>query len=555
MAIVTSKFTLLTCLFIHVQIVIGDWWISYCSHGYWSLVWNSVRGFIYLLYPLCGWVAEMYSRKLIIMQWAFVVLLINSAISSIAGFAFLSKHSQHFSLVVATFIIICLLGLGMFEANAIQFGMDQMLEASSEQLSSFIHWYYWCAHVGPLLMFYISVTVYYFARNCVINVGREYQQVVHNLGWIVTLSSSIQLILSVLALIATAYYKRKFQIEQISRNPLSIVYKILKYSYHHKYPERRSAFTYWENEIPSRIDVGMQKYGGPFTYEQVEDVKTMFKLLLLMVSLFGFHLSGDSYSFSSYTMKTMGCPSFGPLFMFVLNPEHIPSLVVVLAIPFYQLVIKKSPCGISLSLFKRIWIGLLLCLIAEACQCFYGLLMEKVEFTCPSINYLPRPSYQQQCLVANIKINYNSSCDYFCPSAITRTLTVDLSFVIPLIHGIAYVLVFLSVQEFICAQSPSAMKGIMIGVWYFMTSIKYFAVNNLDVHPRLLDTMPWYLYHGSKGIGIFGSIFAFSVVCRTYRYRERNETVNEQAIIEDVYERELLMNSDTLDSRANYSST
>ena len=33
--------------------------------------------------------------------------------------------------------------VAMFEANVIQFGMDQMLEASSAQLSAFIHWYYW----------------------------------------------------------------------------------------------------------------------------------------------------------------------------------------------------------------------------------------------------------------------------------------------------------------------------------------------------------------------------------------------------------------------------
>ena len=42
------------------------------------------------------------------------------------------------------FFVTGLAGLGMYEANAIQFGMDQMLEASSEQLSSFIHWYFWC---------------------------------------------------------------------------------------------------------------------------------------------------------------------------------------------------------------------------------------------------------------------------------------------------------------------------------------------------------------------------------------------------------------------------
>ena len=76
----------------------------------------------------------------------------------------------------------------------------------------------------------------------------------------------------------------------------------------HKYPIKRSAFTFWENDIPSRIDLGKEKYGGPFTYEEVEDVKTMFRLLLLMFSLFGFHLSGDVTSAYFYNMRVSHVP-------------------------------------------------------------------------------------------------------------------------------------------------------------------------------------------------------------------------------------------------------
>uniref|UniRef100_A0A1X7TFB2 Uncharacterized protein n=1 Tax=Amphimedon queenslandica TaxID=400682 RepID=A0A1X7TFB2_AMPQE len=39
----------------------------------------------------------------------------------------------------------------------------------------------------------------------------------------------------------------------------------------HKYPENCSALTYWEEEAPSRLDLGKDKYGGPFTEEEVED--------------------------------------------------------------------------------------------------------------------------------------------------------------------------------------------------------------------------------------------------------------------------------------------
>ena len=53
-------------------------------------------------------------------------------------------------------IITGLIGFGMYESNAFQFGMDQMLEASSEKLSSFIQWYFWCVNVGPLFIYCVS---------------------------------------------------------------------------------------------------------------------------------------------------------------------------------------------------------------------------------------------------------------------------------------------------------------------------------------------------------------------------------------------------------------
>ena len=77
-------------------------------------------------------------------------------------------------------------------------------------------------------------------------------------------------------------FKRHLTIEPAGHNSYTMVYKVLKYAWQHKCPERRSAFTYWEEDIPPRIDLGKSKYGGSFSTEEVEDVKT-FLLLLLML--------------------------------------------------------------------------------------------------------------------------------------------------------------------------------------------------------------------------------------------------------------------------------
>ena len=51
------------------------------------------------------------------------------------------------------------------------------------------------------------------------------------------------------------------------------MYRVTKFARQHKVPIPRSAFTYCGDDIPSGLDPGKSKCGGPFTTEQVEDVK------------------------------------------------------------------------------------------------------------------------------------------------------------------------------------------------------------------------------------------------------------------------------------------
>ena len=68
-------------------------------------------------------------------------------------------------------------------------------------------------------------------------------------------------------------------------NPVKLIIKVMNFVRQHKQPIRRSAFTY--GEIPSRLDVAKERYGGQFTTEQVQDVKSFFSILMVLLSLFG----------------------------------------------------------------------------------------------------------------------------------------------------------------------------------------------------------------------------------------------------------------------------
>ena len=120
--------------------------------------------------------------------------------------------------------------------------------------------------------------------------------------------AGLQLVCACVGLCLLVYYKKHFNIDRTGEHPLKLIYQVLKYAWKHKCPENRSAFTYWEEDIPPRIDLGKSKYGGPFTTEEVEDTKTFLSILLLLLSLLGFHLSGHGYSVLEQLMHKQ-CPS------------------------------------------------------------------------------------------------------------------------------------------------------------------------------------------------------------------------------------------------------
>ena len=91
------------------------------------------------------------------------------------------------------------------------------------------------------------------------------------------LMAGIQLVCASVGLLLLVCSRRHFNIDRIGENPLTLIYRVLKYALKHTCPENRSVFTYWEEDIPPRIDLGKSKYGGPFTTEEVEDTKTFFR--------------------------------------------------------------------------------------------------------------------------------------------------------------------------------------------------------------------------------------------------------------------------------------
>ena len=539
-----NRIILIGSLLIHVQPFIYNYWLVDIIRIETSVSLTTTKALMLLTYPLCGWITEIFSQHKLIIKCSFIMSLIGSVflLFGTLMFAFSFGFLTIVGLVIAMFMNLA--GLAMFESNAIQFGMDQMLDASSDQLSSFIHWYFWCSHVGQLLVYYGCVTVIAYSRDCKIHLDDYRHNFNFHSGLSLVLLSGLQTTATIIGLVASNGIK---QHNQSSRNPIKLIYKVLKYSYQHKYPERRSAFTYWENDIPSRIDLGKDKYGGPFTYEQVEDVKTLFRLSLLILSTFGFHILGEGYSLTYHIMNTYGCPSAVPFYAVIANPTQFTLIVVLIGIPAVQVVKKYFSFFHSHSLTK-LWFGLLLSAAIEALHPLYALLLEQKAFYFHCHEAGIHSGYNrtllQKCFLANINTVTNTTCSHFChdPTISTEQYKIYLAMIPLILYGLTYLLIFMTTLEFISAQSPNSMKGLLIGIWYSTQSIRCLVADILDKNPAWLDTQPWTIYHGIKGVGIILSLLLYSLLYKCYHYRERNETINEQYMIEQQYEEELRRN-------------
>ena len=137
------------------------------------------------------------------------------------------------------------------------FNIDQFIGATADELSNVIYWHGFGYPLGYALVRTMS---------CLITDGLYCQAI--------CLSGSGVTITVVIA----TYYLLKHHIDTtpLVGSPIKLIVKVLNYARKNKYPKNRSTLTYLEESAPSRLDLGKDKYGGPFTdEEEVEDVKNV----------------------------------------------------------------------------------------------------------------------------------------------------------------------------------------------------------------------------------------------------------------------------------------
>ena len=213
--------------------------------------------------PFAGWLADVYLGRYRVIRWSMWIMWIASVLATVSSVVaqMVNRYQHLHTSILFVLLIIASVGLGGYWANVIQFGLDQLQDASTTEITAFISWFMWTNMSGANTLNYVYTCV-----------KKEYH-IFGQLYVCTCLSTALILLFLTKSLLAK---------EPVTQNPFKLVYRVIKFAVKNKYPRCRSAFTYCEDELPSRLDLGKHKYGGPFTTEQVEDVKTFLRLLTVV---------------------------------------------------------------------------------------------------------------------------------------------------------------------------------------------------------------------------------------------------------------------------------
>ena len=399
-----------------------------------------------LTLPIAGWLADICFGRYKVINWSmwtiWTTFMLVTASTVIAQFV--DTYNYINSYVNGVLMVIGAIGLGGFQANIIHFGIDQLNDASTSEITSFISWYIWCAYSS-----YLAVDLTIKGLDC----AQRDTQLFEILIICVLLSA---------ALTSTLLFSHWLVKEPVTQNPFKMVYNVVRYAIKHKQPTHRSAFTYCEDELPSRIDFGKSKYGGPFTTEQVEDVKTFIRLLAVIFVaslLFGLKIAISMLTAQLSNQLVTRRDIIGRVLSKCYSEELTQRILHyswVIVIPVYEFIFYPlfSRCLVAVSSPIKLMFGLLLHIPA-----IVALMVLVVVARHSYLNYNTSNNDTIQCIFHEADGALSSSLDY-------RWMTIP-----NLLYSLSITAITIGALEFLISQAPYSMRGLLMGSAYGMLAL------------------------------------------------------------------------------------
>ena len=459
--------------------------------------------------PLVGWLADVCIGRHKMVCWSLWIMWITFLLATVSSLTaqLVESYTKTDKYTTLILNIIAAVASGIFQANIIQFGLDQLQDASTDEITSFISWCVWTVISGGIIVDYALICI-----------NKQY------------LLLAKLLVCFCLSMAVILYFSADNTLikEPVTQNPFNLVFQVIKYAIKNNKPRFRSAFTYCEDDLPSRIDFGKNKYGGSFTTEQVEDVKTFLRLLpviflgstqvstIFLVNqinrLIHSHITDQPMSLcylsESYTTLTFYIASgLIPLYEFIIYPVFRKHLSWV-----------KSHHKILLSV-----------LLQMASVITFIVLVLKARH-----RYLEHSGY-----------NSSIGCIFQEHSLYPGTLSFDSKqMILPnILESLSVVALYVGAAEFICAQTPYFMRGLMFGVAYGCASLlaligygitqPFRGQSTIRWGTGMISCEFWYLLLNILFLLITGTLLA--ILGKLYTRRKREDVQPNEHIFAEQY--------------------
>ena len=487
-----------------------------------KIAWNLYYA-LCIVFPFAGWIADTWTGRYKAIICGTIVCLI-AALVSVTGFTLMTVNVSVAPIVFA-YVVQCLnmLGVTAFLANFIPFATDQLVGATSADLSHLVHWYAWERSVGDLVMSVVQVSMSQFLSQE--NSGTFYSPLYYSITYgIYAFLLSFMLIVLVLDLLCG---KRWLVTKSNLSNPIMLIFNVLNYARKNKSARNRSAFTYIDEEQPSRLDLANTKFGGPFTEEQVEDVKTTLRLLSLIVLM---NLISMVQTTESILPQHLIHDENNWKYRLIIGSKlFVDALVGLLAIPAYNFIILPLFHKYIPNMLKRIGMGMCLYLLALVANIAIDTTGQVMKWS--QTNYTHNESTIACLLQSNVSDDSQLPFEYYW-TLIPTVLT-----------SLGNLILKITSLEFTLAQSPAGMKGLLFGLWFAVVGFADLIGYNL---PYLFAIIPstalpaCEFYYFLTMLLLSSTCFVlFLITSRCYKLRMRQRTVNIHLIVEEHYERYL----------------
>ena len=484
----------------------------------------AINGFVLCLFPVAGFLADTKIGRYRTVTKSLYLLMVSLtvAIVLLSVLPVLDHLNDSFKKPIAIVIFILavvpiLLLTASFiglVSNIVQFGLDQLHDSPADHQSLFIYWFLWVYY----LAFLISQVLwnFFFVRL------QSLLSFFTSLAVVLFMPTIAAMVILIVSLITSSRHPQWFLMDTAKFNPYRLVYKVTKFARRHKVPIRRSAFTYCEDEVPQGLDLGKNKYGGPFTTEEVEDVKVFYgilKVLFVLAFTQFLNVAVDPllYFYAVHVRvsedhnETTDAIS-NQAKQYLLQDGILSTVLIVLGVPMYLWLVQPFILTCLPGMLKRLGFGILIRIASLAGT----LVMDTLAHV---------KGYSSECMFSNNP--HTSSSQDISPIIIQRVL-----------FAFSNIAIYAALNEFICSQSPHSMKGMLLGLSFAIRGVSEFVAVALIVPLSYVHTaLPSCgMYYYIAAIVVW--LFAFSgylYVAKKYRYRKRDDFCDVYHYAEEYY--------------------